>query len=366
MDPDAKRQLQSPSDDAIRRCEQSLALYRQVDDPWEVSEVLLLLALLNRNRGAIDQTIQFAEEGLAIAREIGHGRLMAFHLLELGAAANLRGQFERAERLTREMLDRFRKIGSRFDVSFGLACLGCLLHDQGRFAESRLASEEGAQLLDDLGRRQDSMMGTDLWLGAAEMHLGLHEQAQEHLESYLSMVAAADSSLGLGLVHLHLAEIAMVEGAHSQAQTLLRECLTELRNRPLLLCEVLSALACNALKMGQRAQARRYVVEALVIASDPDHLEIKPPVLRLTAVALLLCDEGQMERAVELWALASRHPFVHNSQWFHEIAGREIVAAAEALPPEVVAAAQQRGRAHDLWETAKELLSELEAAKEYR
>ena len=30
------------------------------------------------------------------------------------------------------------------------------------------------------------------------------------------------------------------------------------------------------------------------------------------------------------------------------------------MPPEVVAAAQERGRARDLWETARELLEELE------
>ena len=62
---------------------------------------------------------------------------------------------------------------------------------------------------------------------------------------------------------------------------------------------------------------------------------------------------------VELYALAASYPFVGKSRWFEDVAGKEIAAAAEGLPPEVVAAAQQHGRARDLWETAKELAVEL-------
>ena len=35
--------------------------------------------------------------------------------------------------------------------------------------------------------------------------------------------------------------------------------------------------------------------------------------------------------------------------------------AAQVLPPEAIAAAQERGRTRDLWETAKELLAEMES-----
>jgi hypothetical protein len=79
----------------------------------------------------------------------------------------------------------------------------------------------------------------------------------------------------------------------------------------------------------------------------------------LPAAALLRMDAGEAERAVELYALASSYPFVANSRWFEDIAGREIAAAAEALPPEVGARAEERGQAKDLWATVKELLEEL-------
>jgi hypothetical protein len=79
----------------------------------------------------------------------------------------------------------------------------------------------------------------------------------------------------------------------------------------------------------------------------------------LPLAVLLSADQSEIERAVELYALAPRHPYVANSHWFEDVAGRHIAAVAERLPPEVVAAAQERGKARDLWATAGELLAEL-------
>jgi hypothetical protein len=56
--------------------------------------------------------------------------------------------------------------------------------------------------------------------------------------------------------------------------------------------------------------------------------------------------------------LASRYPYVGNSCYQEDTIGRHVVAAA-TLPPEVVAAAQERGRARELDATVAELLVEL-------
>jgi hypothetical protein len=105
-------------------------------------------------------------------------------------------------------------------------------------------------------------------------------------------------------------------------------------------------------------EAQRHLCKALRIATGIGSL---PVVLRsLPATALLLADRGEAERAVEICALASGHPFVGNSRFWEDVVGRHVAAAAESLPPGVVAAAQDRGRARDLWATVEELLTELE------
>ena len=103
-------------------------------------------------------------------------------------------------------------------------------------------------------------------------------------------------------------------------------------------------------------QAWHHVCRALQIGTalgDP-----QPRTTALPLCALLLADRGEAARAVELYALASRHPAVASSRWFEDVVGMHIAAAGESLPPELVAAAQERGRARDLEATVKELLAE--------
>ena len=91
-------------------------------------------------------------------------------------------------------------------------------------------------------------------------------------------------------------------------------------------------------------------------------------VLQLVAVqatALLLAERGQVEQAVELHCLVSRYPAVANSQWCHDVCGKHIAAAAAALEPQALSAAQARGRARDLQATVEELAAEWSSAPDH-
>jgi len=67
---------------------------------------------------------------------------------------------------------------------------------------------------------------------------------------------------------------------------------------------------------------------------------------------------------VEIYALASRYPIVAHSRWFEDVAGPHIATVAASLPPNVVAAAEERGPARDPEATVAELLVELEEIEE--
>ena len=83
----------------------------------------------------------------------------------------------------------------------------------------------------------------------------------------------------------------------------------------------------------------------------------------LPAGALLVGNQEQPERAVELYEIARSHPFVSNSKWYEDVAGKQIAAMVNSLSPETVEVARQRGRERDPWEAAEELLAELEAGE---
>ena len=125
------------------------------------------------------------------------------------------------------------------------------------------------------------------------------------------------------------------------------------------------ALACMgyaAHRQGRLVETRRTLREALKIGAESG--AFFPPITALPAIALLRLDQGEVERAIELYALARRYPYVAKSRWFEDVAGKHIAAAAADLPAGVVAAAQERGRARDLGATVQDLLAELRVPAE--
>ena len=109
--------------------------------------------------------------------------------------------------------------------------------------------------------------------------------------------------------------------------------------------------------LDQRHEAWQHLATALEWASR--HQEFRELMVTLAGIALLLVDVGQIERAVELYALASRYPFVANSCWFADVAGNTLAEVAATLPAERVAVLRERGRTRDLKATAAKLFAEL-------
>jgi tetratricopeptide (TPR) repeat protein len=109
--------------------------------------------------------------------------------------------------------------------------------------------------------------------------------------------------------------------------------------------------------LGQGAQARRHLLEALEIVVQTG--AFIPLLHLLPVIPVALADAGEVERAAELYATAESHPGIANARLFADIAGRYVKAAAVVLSPEAVEAAQVRGRGRDWWETAEGLLTDL-------
>ena len=83
-----------------------------------------------------------------------------------------------------------------------------------------------------------------------------------------------------------------------------------------------------------------------------------PVMYGLPVAALLLADQGAVDRAVEVYACASRYDFVSKSRWFEDVVGHQIRTMAASLPAEAVELAVNRGRAQDWDVMAAEVLTE--------
>jgi tetratricopeptide (TPR) repeat protein len=231
--------------------------------------------------------------------------------------------------------------------------LHAALHDQGRFAEAFALYEK------DLAIRHDQ--GT-LWaeshalrtLAVNARHQGAYDKAHSLVQASLALVKPRHLR---GSIQHELGCLALALGAFDEAWDWLQQARTthEATGLRAFSGELRATLAYVARGRGQHAQAREDLRSALRLSAESRH---RNAALRsLPAMALLLLDEGAPERAVELYALASRYPYVANSRWFEDVAGREIASASIALSSEAVGAAKERGRVRNLWATVKESLS---------
>ena len=227
----------------------------------------------------------------------------------------------------------------------------------GRFAEADASLGECLAVHRDLG-----MQGLGLhWrfhLGRVYLYEGKYPAARIEAEQIVSQARELEYDRGMNMGLALLSQLALVEGAFSQAYQHLEESpdpvhVDTTASREL---DQLALLGLVTWGLDQPAEARQHLVAALDWANKAQ--QFTGLMLSLAGLALLSASEGEAELAVELYALAERYPLVARSGWFEDVIGRPIAVTAATLPPGVVHAARERGRARDLDASVAELVNE--------
>ena len=332
--------------------DRSLALYQALGARDQVATVLMQLGTLAWSVGDYDRARQYLAEGIAVRRKLGAPFPVARSLGMLGIVALMQGRLEESERFLRESRATSMQVLSRHGAA---TYLGWGLLARGKFVEAAQLIGEDIAFAKDRGTRHAFSL---TWLAAVEAHMGRYEPGRAHAERALAIRREIGIPQRIACTLMVLSWVSLVRGAYTRAQELLRESVRLYR-------QVdqrdeggwaVACLGCAERGLGQRERAWEHLATALRTAVEIH--AFFPAVYGLPLAALLLADEGQVARAVEVYAVASSQPLVGNSVWFEDVVGRQIAAAAEGLPPQVVVAAQERGRARDLWATAEELLAE--------
>jgi predicted ATPase len=345
-------------EDAKRSYEQSLELYQALSDRWGMARTQGRLGRLALRLGNYDEAKQLHKECLAMRQALGDHRGIALSLMGLGFIALSQGQVEDGEWWAQESIEIFEKIGDRVHIALVLLRIGEALLSFGEYAKGYPRLEESRLIFNDLGLSR-LLVWSNLGLGRAMKHLGRYDQAQVQgqLGINISRERGYQEEIGASLFLLGCVELA--EEAYADAHQFLQESVTVYRriDQREELGDALAILGVVSLGLVQLPEAEQGIYEAMQIAAESDDvLQFK---YMLPAMALFMIDQEERELAVELYALASRYAYVANSRWFEDVFGRHMAAVAATLPPEVVAAAEERGRARDLEATAKELLVEL-------
>jgi predicted ATPase len=337
--------------------ERSLALARSVADQWQAARTLGEFADVDWCAGDYREARRKHEACLAIGQDLGDASGIAGSTVWLGWIHVLEGQVEEAQRLACQSLSIFRELGDPPGVTTGLLVLAEALAYAGKYPESQSVLEELHEIWTGLGI--SDALGLAI-LGWVELQQGKYGRARADLATAVKMTQEGAGFLALPLARLESGRIAVRDGAHAEARRLLRESIAGLQAVRLRELAARAWPACSyvACGLGDMEGARSDLVQALEWAADRGSYPVL--VHALPAAAFLLLHQGETERAVEIYELACTHPYVANSQWHADVVGQPIAEAATALPPAVVAAARERGRARDTQATLKELIAEWE------
>jgi predicted ATPase/DNA-binding SARP family transcriptional activator len=350
----AERARDTDLERARRLAGRSLALYRALGDPWGMAKAYAQLGGLGWPHDEYGKMRQWLLESLALSQVASDRRGILWALLGLGHSAANTGQLDDGERMAREALAAARDVGDGDLVRMAVVVLSTALYDSGRFAEALTVREEDLTICRDEGHLEGETRAL-AELGAAARHQGDYCKARDLVQEALSLCRASGERACVVRCCMELASLELAEGANDQAEDWLKQglAISPGFGRHHLVGDLWSLLAYLACRRGRRARARGHLSAALRITAESRRRS--SALQLLPAMALLLVDDGDTTRAVELFALALRHPYVANSRWFEDVAGREIAAASRALPPEVVSAAQECGRARELWAMVEQL-----------
>jgi DNA-binding SARP family transcriptional activator/predicted ATPase len=339
--------------------EQSLSLLQEVGDPWWENIALVELGSIYwYSDPHLYQ--EYIEKHLERARARGDRFSVAASVQQLGfLAAYEWGDMAQAERFLEESKHVFQQLDEPISLTRARISDEALLNINGRFAE--LLDLRKQQLVDAKERRdRGAIADLNMLIGETCHMLGQYEQAEaygrlavelEHEIGFEFDVAWARWFLGLTLLGV---------GKVAEARGVFQECLLVFRDVGKIgyVRRALAGLSRAEFALGNRAKAWKHALHSLESSEEaPEFISL---LYTLAAMALLLVDAGEMERAVELYSLVSRYDFVANSRWFEDVFGRYIEAAAATLSPEAEMDARARGAALDPWQVAKALLEDSE------
>lgn len=361
--------LAGDRDQARQAGTQSLQLLEESGDAWGLAYTLDTLGQVAWNVGAYSEAQPLYERSLSIRQAAGDRRGTADSLRALGLIALFQGRIPDTMRMMQESNTIRRQLGDLAGTAVGLADLGTAHMIAGNFVEAIKLLEESVALYTQLGYRQ-AMAHWHTLLALSCLSNGQPEKTRRHAERGRTLSREVNYKRGVALSHWVLGCLAVMGGNEAGAGPLFAQSIAIFReiNQQDELAWALSELSKVELALGNPVAALALALEALQIGARLQ--AFLPLSFALPAAAVLLAwrgaqsdnaAEGQalQEQAVELYALAARYPSVANSAYLDGVSGARIRELTSNLPPEIIQAAQERGKGGDLFTAVAGLLPQL-------
>ncbi len=166
--------------------EESLALYRELEDELGIASALQSLGSIARERGRYARAVAIHEESLALQRKLGNEEGIARALDGLGFVAWLQENYRRARTLCTEALTLYRGLDDAEGIAWSLVNLGATAQHEGDHERASRLLNEGLALSREAGYREGIAWSLNE-LGVLARHRGDLEEAEELLEESLGI-----------------------------------------------------------------------------------------------------------------------------------------------------------------------------------
>jgi tetratricopeptide (TPR) repeat protein len=214
--------------------EDSLSLYRALDDRPPMARLLGSIGGFLSGRGDYDRADALLQEGLALSQELGDTYGMIHALATLGDSAYFQADYAQARKHYAECLSLAQQLGSKHDVAFFLHNLGDVVRRQGDLPQAARYQEESLALFRELEATYGIIRALRN-LGDIARHQGNHTRARALYVEGLMLGRDSGDWHQLSLNLLGLAAIAIGQTNPERAAHLLGavESLQEAQHAPL-------------------------------------------------------------------------------------------------------------------------------------
>ncbi len=253
---------------ALEKLEQSLEIRKKLNNPQDIAWTLNNLGITHREKGELDRALEYLEQSLVLCKEIGNPEAIAEVLLHLGVVFREKGEHERAISCLQESRKLRESIGNPMRVSETLFHLIVTLVEYNEFEQARYHLQQlenhatreqnalihqrrdlcRALLLKSRPRARDKFEAQRIFEEIVNEEVVSHEltvfallhycellvyelemtgneevfiQARQALERLLVIAKQQHSHAIVAQSYWLLAKMALVEGNHDQARSLL-------------------------------------------------------------------------------------------------------------------------------------------------
>jgi tetratricopeptide (TPR) repeat protein len=296
-----------------------------------------------------------AEELLALARLLNDAWLLASANSFLNDFADPTDKDERYAQYAEQAFQWANRTGDRFLTGESLAGLARVYLIRGQASQAIDYASRALVLYEAVGsnaRQADAhrLIGTGL------INSGDVNAALPHLEKNLRLACLTADRERLFQAYNSLAVLYIRQGKYEEAKAMFSEAVRIARdlNQPLMLGVGLGNLAYVLTDVGELSEADHLMYEALQI-SDQHQVHGHLPFIVLVA-AMLKAKYGEFAKAIEWIACCQAVPELRPDLRFYM--QKNLAEIAEKVSPEVLAAAQERGKGLQLEAIVAEILGE--------